>query len=200
MPSISENIEQLQKTEAELKTKQEELDKAKATITDYEAKKSGLEAEHNRVLEQIKEAKAEKEKLNVKEESFSQKIISENTQKAKQKVMMELGIKPEDFKSIEEAYSAIQNKPVSEDGIRDELLSVYASKNAKSLIESRKKLMEQTEAAGSFSAGQSNSGSLGSGFTNPMKEVQLDESDIQAAKWAGVTLDVYKKWRQEGKV
>ena len=200
MPTISESIEQLQKTEAELKAKQDELEKVKATVTDYEAKAAGLEKEHNRVLEDLKTAREEKDKARQKEESFSEKIISENTQKAKQKVMMELGIKPEDFKTIEEVYSKIQNKPVTEDGIRDELLSVYASKNAKTLIEAKKKLMEQTEAASQYSANASNSGSLGSGFTNPMKEVQLDESDIQAAKWAGVTLEVYKKWRSEGKV
>jgi hypothetical protein len=200
MPSIQENIEQLQKTEVELKTKQEELEKTKVTNADFEKQNAALAQEKERVLADLKVAREEKEKAKVKEESFSEKIISENTQKAEQKVMLELGLKTEDFQPIKEAYSKIPNKPVSEDLIREELLSVYASKNAKTLIEAQRKLKQQEVAAGNYSQQQSNSGGAGAGFGNAAEEVQLDQSDYDAIKRAGVTVDVYKRWRKEGKI
>jgi chromosome segregation ATPase len=200
MATIEENIKQLEETEKQLKEKTEELERTKATVQDYETKKNALELEHKRVLEQIEAARKEKEALKHKEELFSEKFRRENLQKVSQRIMKELDLKMEDFKPIEEAYNASKSDSISEDSIYRDMMAIYASQHAAELIAAQKRIKELELSAQQYSAQQSSGAGAGANFPNPIKEINLTPEDEQAARWAGVPLETYKRWKAEGKV
>ena len=200
MPTIDEQVKKLEETETEIKVRTEELEKTKATNADFEKQNSALAQEKQRVLDELKVLREEKEKAKHKDETFSEKFRRENLQKVSQKIISELGLKPEEFKSVDDAYIASKADSISEDSIYQDMMKIYASQHATELIGSHKRIKELEANAQQYNANQSTGAGAGANFPNPNREINITPEDEQAARWAGVSIEQYKKWKTEGKI
>jgi hypothetical protein len=191
---IETKLAELQQAEANVKAKQAELDKATLDVEEKGKQKAALDAELQRVQADIAAAKESRRK---EDESFQTKLQKENLQTAASKVFNDVGIKPEDQAKFLEGFKP---EAVSVDGIATELRKKYASEHADDLIQ--RKVITDRLAAGSedFARQMSSAGFSGAGFAEHNDGQGLDEDDIAAAKFSGMSVERYRELRNKGKL
>ena len=187
----------LEATEKEIQEKQGVLEKTKADVTDYETRKEALAKELQRVQKDISEAKEERRQVDVKDQTFQEKLRGENLESAKNKFFSQFEYKPEEKVKFLEAFKSFDSQVVSSDLIYNDLLRTRVAMDPNKYIKLEGELQSLREKAAEFNQDNSSSGFSGGDRTNS-QTVELTEDEIRAANWAHIPLERYKEMKVKG--
>lgn len=201
LSEISEKETELQSKEVEINAKVAELESKKSEVSDYETRKSALDSELNRVQTDIAAKKEERRKVEVKDQSFADKMRTENLEAAKARIVSEFKLEPDAQAKLAEEFRKHDSGSVNSDLLYRDFRKAYAAMNAEALLETQQRVARLSEGSAEFKAALStsgfpgaNAGPIGGGADG------LTNEDIQAAQWAGMPLERYKQLKAEGKV
>jgi len=205
MPEVKDSIvsdkekqvAELEATQKEIQGKQVVLEKTKADVTDYETRKAALDLELQRVQKDISDAKEERRKVDVKDQTFQEKLRGENLESAQTKFFSQFEYKPEERVKFLEAFKSFDSQVVSSDLIFNDLLRTRVSMDPNKYIKLEEELQNLRKRAAEFNQDNSSSGFPGGDRSNS-QTTELTEDEIRAANWAKIPIERYKEMKAKG--
>jgi len=195
---LQKQIEELEKTEQELKTKQEALEKIKTTVEDYENKKSALEKELERITADLA---AKREERRQKDLTFQERFEEEQRAKATKKFFADFGYSdPESQKKVLEVFERIKSGSVDADLIYGDLIKSHLILNPEKYIQLEQKIKQLSGNVDEFLKSASGSAFSGLGKETREEEVELTAEDREAIRITGIPEAAYRDLKRRGKI
>jgi|SRR6185436_4569724 len=197
MTELEQNVAKLEATQKEIQEKTMALDKVKADTADYESKSAALKAELDRVNSDIARAKDERRQ---KDSTFQDRLRTENLEVAKTKFFAEHKYEPAEQAKLLEEFKKHDSGSVNPDLILNDFRRTHVALNTEKYLKLEEDMNRLRSNSEEFNRLASSTGFSGASMGVKTEDNGLSKEDIQAAGWAGIPLERYKKLKAEGKV
>jgi chromosome segregation ATPase len=194
--TVSPELQKLEEVKQEIEAKQAELDRVKGETSDYENKKSALNKELERIIAKIEDARQQKRQADV---AFQAQFKREQEEKAKAQFFEKFSYDDAARKSILDDFARSGSTAIDADNIYQELVRLHVARNASKYLSLEEKAKEFAGSAEKFLETSSSAG-FASGGSPPTGQTELTAEDIEAAKFSGMSLEVYRDLKSRGKI
>lgn len=173
-----------------------EADKKQTEVIQDKSAIEALAKERDRILKQIKVKREEKRQI---ENDAMAQLRQENLEIARQKIASEYGYTDEaSLNNLMEEFQKYDSGAITVDKIYADLKKAHFVLNADKYDALEKEWRKHSAAAGDMILNQASMATLGGGGVTT--DVPLTQEDIEAARWAGMPLEEYKRLKFEGKI